>query len=292
LINELKGGFESFKKSYYPVELEHYEFPGPRTLPDTYTIDTPNRAGDPGWGWPFAWGKNIEKLSKRKLPTFPLEPLAIPESKPSPPVGMLPLYVTESMVKFQLDTFKTSSSSTSTSSLTPSSMSSLDSATIPSSETDTSIANTQVSALERLEAYLSVLGTPQCEPIKLMPVRKPCLVSLEMAEKIARESKLQEPCQLPIRKPLASLANIHQEELPARVRDPARPLRWLTAQELKSQRSPSVVNSRLELVRGMCRLNKHQLKAVDKMSSLDPKSDLPKVLPLNIVKKSKIINID
>ncbi|KAB5594484.1 hypothetical protein CTheo_2115 [Ceratobasidium theobromae] len=271
------GGLDGLKDLFCPPTLERLKFPL-QTIPGTYAFGVDDKTEYSEWGWPFAWKKSPKSESQTSL----LEPLAIPGSMPPPSMNLLPLYVTETTMHCQ-DTHGPPPSL-----LSPaSSVSSFPSSSIPSSGTDSSIG-TQISALERLEAYLSVLGTPQCDPIKPIPVKVPRLATLETAEEMIETPNLQEPLRPPTKNPIAPLVTFYQRELPTRVDGSTRPLRWLTAGELRSQKSQSIVNHRLEVVKGKQVPKRQQSKATAKVSGLNPYSGLPKILPLNIVKKSQI----
>ncbi|CAE6418187.1 unnamed protein product [Rhizoctonia solani] len=291
LIQLQDGGLDAFVRTYQPAEphvwnssLPSSAFTGP-LRPGTYATNSSTGAGNCAWNW-LPWGS--EKSSKMPL----LKPLEVPGSIPSPPAEVIPLYVSEKAVHFHLVTRQANSSS---SSVIPS----RDSGTISSSATNESIATTQISALERLESYLSVLGTPQCEPVRLQPVSKPRLLSLKEAEETAQVRTLQEPIRKPIQLPLAPLTTTTQMGLPGIPNiTPIRPLRWMTREELKSRsvtRKP--VGYRLEVLKGNKKLPKlrfdlpktaisnatnSRVIIVDAGGSED---QLPEASPLNIVKK-------
>ncbi|KDN47077.1 hypothetical protein RSAG8_03854, partial [Rhizoctonia solani AG-8 WAC10335] len=223
---------------------------------------------------------------------------------PQPPVEVLRLYIAESTDHFHLVSHETASGNSLSSSL----ITSCESGLTLSSGTNESIATTQISALERLEAalerleaYLSVLGTPQCEPIKRLLLRKPRLVPLAVAEKAAKVHILEEPFRRRPQLPLVPLTVTVQRELPGPRNKLIRSLRWMTGEELKSRKVVwKPVDHGLDVLKGNKRLPKPELELVKAMMSRDTEpgiivvgkadssSELPSISPLKIVKGSKV----
>ncbi|KAH7335457.1 hypothetical protein B0J17DRAFT_770071 [Rhizoctonia solani] len=302
LIQFQTGGLKAFIRTYQPTESVELKPPSllpllpPPPLPKAYSIESNNKTKRPGWNW-LPWGI-MEKTSINQS-TTPLKPPKIPGPMPRPSVEVLPLYVTDSTAHLHLVSCETASNNSLSSSLIPS----CDSGMI--SGTSDRVATTQISALERLEAYLSVLGTPQCEPVKLLSSRKLRLVSLVEAEKAAKASRLQEPVREPIRLPLASLTASVQRELLRSRSNTATTLRWMTGQELKSREVVwKPVDHRLEVLKGNKRVPKLTLEPVKDMMPRDAKSDIivvdeahpgskiPNTPPLKIVKKGSKVGSD
>ncbi|KAF8757859.1 hypothetical protein RHS01_03405 [Rhizoctonia solani] len=192
------------------------------------------------------------------------------------PVEAFPLHIPESTPQFHSIPRQEASID-----LSSSGLSCCDSDTISSSGTNESIATTQISALERLEAYLSVLGTPQCEPIIPKPIRKPRLPSLEEAQETAQVQTLQEPVRKPIQFSLQPLTMIIQKKLPELANsDKLCPLRWMTGEELKCQCvAQNPVGYRLQVLKGNKRL-------------AYLKSNLPKIATSYATRSQMIILVD
>jgi hypothetical protein len=275
--SSFQGGLDAFIRTYRAGELYDRNLPlgspSPAfvntTLPEACTTSLSLEESKHGWNW-FPW-IGEKPLKNWSMPPF--KPLKVPESTTSAHVEVLPIYTSESTVHFHLvshpDTLNASSSSV---------VLSCDSGTMSSSGTNESIATTQISALERLEAYISVLGTPECEPVRPRHVKKYHLFSLEQAEEAARTRGLREPVRKPIQLPLVPLTAIIQgKPLEITNRDSSSTLRWMTGYELRSQNIAwKPVDHRLEVLKG----NRNPPK---------PKLSSPKITKSNATKPQLII---
>ncbi|KAG8744991.1 hypothetical protein FRC10_009099 [Ceratobasidium sp. 414] len=103
---------------------------------------------------------------------------------PPPPVDLLPFSTADTtFFPLRMETLP-SVSTESSSPLLPDST---------SSWTTESVPDSTVSAMDRLEAYLSVVGTPDCENIGCIPIRIKPLVLLDKVEQTAGKHRLLEP---------------------------------------------------------------------------------------------------
>ncbi|KAF8705256.1 hypothetical protein RHS03_05537, partial [Rhizoctonia solani] len=277
LIQLQHGGLSVLMKTYQHTEPHNWDppliSPSPvstqLTLSRIYAKGPSGEADSSAWSW-LPWRAN--KSSKDQH----LEPFGVLGSTPLPPVEAFPLHIPESTPQFHSIPRQEASVD-----LSSSGLSCCDSGTISSSGTNESIATTQISALERLEAYLSVLGTPQCEPIIPKPIRKPRLPSLKEAEETAQVRTLQEPVRKPIQFSLQPLTMIIQKKLPELANsNKLRPLRWMTREELNCQSvAQNPVGYRVQILKGNKRL-------------AYLKSNLPKIATSYATRSQMIILVD
>ncbi|KAF8677579.1 hypothetical protein RHS04_05939 [Rhizoctonia solani] len=277
LIQLQHGGLSALMKTYQHTEPHNWDppliSPSPAStqpmLSRIYAKGPSGEADSSAWSW-LPWRAN--KSSEEQH----LERFGVLGSTPLPPVEAFPLHIPESTPQFHSIPRQEASID-----LSSSGLSCCDSGTISSSGTNESIATTQISALERLEAYLSVLGTPQCEPIIPKPIRKPRLPSLEEAEETAQVQTLQEPVRKPIQFSLQPLTMIIQKKLPELANsDKLCPLRWMTGEELKCQCvAQNPVGYRLQVLKGNKRL-------------AYLKSNLPKIATSYATRSQMIILVD
>ncbi|KAG8717538.1 hypothetical protein FRC08_007267 [Ceratobasidium sp. 394] len=219
IIRAQPNGLETFKNSYCPV------VPGLSPVlplpPNTPTLQPkPTKLG---WSWANLWGRSGSRSPGLKPPSPAIEPLLIPGSMPPPPVDLLP-FSTEDTTFFPLRMESIPSASTeASSSLFP------DSA---SSWTTESVPDSTVSAMDRLEAYLSVIGTPDCENVGYIPIRKKPLAPLEEAEQAIGKHRLFEPVRR-TREELGHGPVIAQKDPLSWTSSKPCGVRWMAAEELK-----------------------------------------------------------
>ncbi|KAG9102956.1 hypothetical protein FRC06_000661 [Ceratobasidium sp. 370] len=142
---------------------------------------------------------------------------------PPPPVDLLPFSTADATFFPLRMEFLPSASTESSSSLLP------DSA---SSWTTESAPDSAVSAMDRLEAYLSVIGTPDCEDIGHIPIRKEPLVSLEKVEQTIGKHRILESVRR-TRKEFKHGLVIAQKDPLSWTASKSCGVRWMTVEELK-----------------------------------------------------------
>ncbi|KAG9128534.1 hypothetical protein FRC07_003423 [Ceratobasidium sp. 392] len=221
ILRAQPNGLETFKNSYCPV------VPGlspvlPVPPPSPTLQPKPSRSG---WSWSSLWGRNSPQPPEPKPPSPAIEPLSIPGSMPPPPADLLP-FSTLDATFFPLGLESLPSVSTeSSSSILP------DSA---SWTTETTVPESNVSAMDRLEAYLSVIGTPKCENLPVIPIRRKPLVSVDEASQASGKHRLMEPVR-PTRKELENGPIISQKDPLSWTASKSCAVRWMTAEELKTR---------------------------------------------------------
>ncbi|KAG8699731.1 hypothetical protein FRC09_006415 [Ceratobasidium sp. 395] len=223
IIRAQPNGLEAFKNSYCPVVLGLSPvLPLPSDTP--ILQPKPSRSG---WSWTNLWGKTSPQPPETKSPKPPsptIEPLPIPGSMPPPPTDLLPFSALDTtFFPLGMESLPSVSTWSSSSFLQDS-----------TSWTTDDIQDSTVSAMDRLDAYLSVIGTPECVDIEIIPIRKKPLVRIDETEKIAGNHRLMEPVR-PAPKELKHGSIVTQKDPLSWTATKHCTVRWMTGEELKTR---------------------------------------------------------